>query len=97
MFLQFACDDRLKHFEQNCKNYKKISTCEESTGCSLSTGLWPPPPERKIIAINLFHSLPFEEFGFRLVLALTLTDKHGKQSVSGFEVLSVDLLHSDVL
>ena len=44
-----------------------------------------------------FPSLPFEEFGFRLVLALTLTDKHGKQSVSGFEVLSVDLLHSDVL
>jgi len=60
----------------------KISTCEESTGCSLSTGLWPPLSERKIIVINLFHSLPFEEFGFRLFLALTLTDKHGQHSVT---------------
>ena len=35
----------------------KICTCEESTNCSLSTGLWRPPPER-------FHSMSFEEFGF---------------------------------
>ena len=38
------------------------------------------------IAINLFHSLPFEEFGFRLFLALTLTDNYGQHSVSRFDV-----------